>query len=54
MSGLEKLVTKLPPYIKQFYVDTAQKYGQKTGPYASMVLIKYAIDKGSATEKIES
>lgn len=48
---LETQVTKLPPYIKQWYADRAKKFGQKAQPYASMTLIQYAIDNGAEESK---
>ncbi|KQU22165.1 hypothetical protein ASG65_20845 [Bacillus sp. Leaf13] len=47
MNELDTLLTKLPPYIKQWYKDEARKYGQKTQPYASLILIQYAIENGA-------
>lgn len=51
---LEKLVTKLPLHIKQYYIKTAKKFGQKTAPYASLILIQHAIDNGATDKKIKS
>lgn len=48
---LETQVTKLPPYIKHWYADRAKKFGQKAQPYASMILIQYAIDNGAEESK---
>ncbi|WHX92016.1 hypothetical protein [Peribacillus simplex] len=47
MNELETLVTKLPPHIKQWYIKEAQKYGQKTQPYTSLLLIQYAEEHGA-------
>lgn len=44
---LESQMTKLPPYIKRWYEQTAIKLGQKTQPYTSLILIQYAIDNGA-------
>ncbi|AMM93845.1 hypothetical protein UP17_16305 [Peribacillus simplex] len=44
---MDKLVTNLPPYIKQWYISEAKKYGQKTQPYASLILIQYAMENGA-------
>lgn len=44
---METQVTKLPPYIKQWYAERAKKFGQKVQPYTSMILIQYALDNGA-------
>jgi hypothetical protein len=44
---MDKLVTNLPPYIKQWYKKEAGKYGQKTQPYASLILVQYAMENGA-------
>ncbi|WP_028393617.1 hypothetical protein [Bacillus cihuensis] len=51
MDKLETQVTKLPSYIKQWYADRAKKFGQKAQPYASMILIQYAIENGAEEPK---
>ncbi|MEB2630674.1 hypothetical protein SOP94_19650 [Peribacillus frigoritolerans] len=47
MNELETLVTKLPPHIKQWYIKEAKRYGQKTQPYTSLILIQYANENGA-------
>lgn len=44
---METQVTKLPPYIKEWYAERAKKFGQKVQPYTSMILIQYALDNGA-------
>ncbi|WP_045522756.1 hypothetical protein [Neobacillus niacini] len=44
---LETQVTKLPPYIKQWYAERAKKLGQKVQPFTSMIVIQYALDNGA-------
>lgn len=49
--ALEIIVTKLPPHIKQWYIKTASDLGQKTQPYASLILINHANENGAKKEK---
>lgn len=44
---MDKLVVKVPSYIKQWYIDESNKYGQKTAPYVSLILIQNALDNGA-------
>lgn len=48
---LETQVTKLPPYIKQWYAERAKKLGQKVQPFTSMILIQFALDNGAEEQQ---
>lgn len=51
MNTLETQMTKLPPYIKEWYKSEAKGLGQKTTPYVSRILIEIAIANGAKEEK---